>query len=244
LLGGGPAAHDRHNGALLGIEEAQQAAQLFGGRADLVAMSEPDRIPVGLAAIIGDEQEAHYRLLAHDNEQAPLVMNVACASDALRGVACATRLFHVYPSAAMNRDARSQVPGSSEVVAWDTALVRFGADTLNGRFEKRFGMPMTPQAWAAWFSVKAPWESVLRMKSAKPAVIAEYLVRDTTQFDGHKGRPLSFRPWDRQLRQFLYARVGGKFVDVPQNAPQNINSRTFLDRLGTSAAETECRSAL
>jgi ABC transporter substrate binding protein (PQQ-dependent alcohol dehydrogenase system) len=120
--------------------------------------------------------------------------------------------------------------------------VRFGADALNDRFAARFGTPMTAQAWTSWFAVKALWEASLRMKSSEPSTLAAYLVRDTTQFDGHKGRPLSFRAWDRQLRQFVYARVQGKLIDVPQQAPADIRSRAFLDRLGTSAAESKCRA--
>jgi hypothetical protein len=240
ILGGGSAAGDRHDGAWLGIDEARQAARLFGGSAELVPIPNPARIPRDLTAIIGNDRDADYRRLAA-GPSGPLVMNVGSTSDALRGASCAARLFHVFASEAMVRDARQEAPAATDIVVWDGSLARFGADTLNGRFEARFGKPMTPHSWAAWFAVKALWESSLRMKSAEPARIAEYLLRPTTQFDGHKGRPLSFREWDHQLRQFLYARVNDKLVDVPENAPKSIDSRTFLDRLGTSAKESTCR---
>jgi ABC transporter substrate binding protein (PQQ-dependent alcohol dehydrogenase system) len=149
-------------------------------------------------------------------------------------------MFHIAPSDAMIRDARARAKGATAVTAWDPALFRFGADTLNDRFRKRFEMPMTAPAWGSWFAVKVLWEASLRMKSADPRLLAEFLDRDTTQFDGHKGRPLSFRPWDHQLRQFLYARVGGKLVDVPQSATPETTSREFLDELGTKASATSC----
>lgn len=240
VLGTGIAAGDRHDGALLGVDEARQAARLFGGNVDLVTITDSARVPRDLTAIIGNDRDADYRRLAA-GASGPLVMNVGSSSDALRGRSCAARLFHVFPSDAMIRDARREAPAAKDIVVWDGSLARFGADTLNGRFEARFGKPMTPHSWAAWFAVKALWESSLRMKSADPARIAEYLLRPTTQFDGHKGRPLSFRDWDHQLRQFLYARVNDKLVDVPENAPKSIDSRTFLDRLGTSAKESACR---
>ena len=111
----------------------------------------------------------------------PLFMNVGCSSDALRGAECGALAFHVYPSDAMVLDAAKQAPNAREVVVWDHSLVRFGADTLNGRFLNRFGFGMTPLAWTTWFAVKALWESALRMKSAEPGVLAEFLTRDTTR---------------------------------------------------------------
>jgi hypothetical protein len=98
----------------------------------------------------------------------------------------------------MSRDAMSlaRSPAKARAEAWDASLSRFGADTLNQRFSARFHEPMTSGAWSAWFAVKAIWESALRLKSADAQSIAQHLVRDTTQFDGHKGTPLSFRPWD------------------------------------------------
>jgi hypothetical protein len=241
------ADQERHRGALLGVEEAEHAATMFGGSAHLVSIKNVSADLAGLTAVLSDDVEAHSRALvatsAAMRDEACLVMNVACTSDALRADSCSASLYHVFPSDSMIRDAAAQAAGAREVVVWDASLVRFGADTLNGRFKKRFGVDMTPRAWAAWFAVKVLWESSLRMKSARPSKIREYLSRDTTQFDGHKGRPLSFRPWDHQLRQFLYARVNNRLVDVPQNAPQNVTSRDFLDRLGVSADKSKCRLA-
>lgn len=245
VLTTGGDAGARHDGALLGIEEAKHAAELFGGGAELIPVNDPTRVPGSLAAIIANDSLETTRMLARGAATgAHIVMNVDCSADDLRGASCSPFLFHVAPSDAMVRDARDQARGATaavaDVVAWDGALFRFGADTLNDRFRKRFGHAMTSASWAAWFAVKALWESTLRMKSAEPRKLADYLTRDTTQFDGHKGRPLSFRSWDHQLRQFLYARVGGKLVDVPASATPETTSRDFLDKLGTTASATTC----
>jgi hypothetical protein len=237
----GPDARARHEGALLGVEEAKHAAELFGGDAALVPVASAANLPSSLSAIIGDgSAETTRSLAARSTHGSFILMNAACSADALRGDACSSFAFHVAPSDAMLRDARLQAPAATNVVAWDGTLIRFGADTLNDRFRKRFGHSMTASAWAAWFSVKALWESSLRMKSADPKQLAEYLTRDTTQFDGHKGRPLSFRAWDHQLRQFLYARVGDKLVDVPQSATPEATSREFLDKLGIGQSNSTC----
>jgi hypothetical protein len=232
---------DGYRGALLGVEEAGHAAKLFGGSVRLVRMNDPGE-GRALTAIVGDGSLEHMHALARRaTAKELLVMNAECTADELRGEGCADFLFHVAPSAAMLRQAGALAPGASEVVAWDGTLVRFGADTLNDRFRQRFGVSMTPAAWGAWFAVKALWESALRVEDATPAVLAAYLVRDATQFDGHKGKPLSFRSWDHQLRQFLYARVGKTLVDVPEDPRGAPSARIVLDRLGASASSTSCR---
>jgi hypothetical protein len=242
ILSTGDDARARHDGALLGVEEAKHAAELFGGGAELVGVPDPASVPRSVAAVIGnDSLSAGQALTRRAGDGSVLFMNVSCAADELRGSACSSFAFHVCPSAAMMRDARAQAPGATDVVAWDGSLVRFGADTLNDRYRKRFGRSMTPASWAAWFAVKALWESSLRTKSAEPRRIADYLVRDATQFDGHKGRPLSFRSWDHQLRQFVYARIDGKLVEVPQGARPQTTSRDLLDKLGVSASASPCR---
>jgi len=242
LLTTGADARARREGALLGVEEAMHAAELFGGSAQLVPLDDVRRISSSVAAVLGNESADTTRALATRAAAGGfLVMNVACPADSLRGALCSPFMFHVAPSDAMQRDARAQASGATDLLTWDGSLVRFGADTLNDRFRKRFGHSMNSAAWGAWFAVKALWESSLRMKSADPRQLAEYLRRETTQFDGHKGRPLSFRPWDHQLRQFLYARVGGKLVDVPQSATPETTSREFLDKLGVSRANSSCR---
>jgi hypothetical protein len=231
---------DRYRGALLGVEEAEHAAKLFGGSVQLARRNDPgDRR--ALSAIIGDGSLEHMRVLARRATAKELVvMNSECTADELRGEGCADFLFHVAPSDAMVRQARALAHGAEQVVAWDGGLVRFGADTLNDRFRQRFGVSMTPAAWGAWFAVKALWESSLRLKNTTPAALVEYLSRDTTQFDGHKGKPLSFRSWDHQLRQFLYARVGSKLVDVPEDPSGAPSARIVMDRLGASASSTSC----
>jgi hypothetical protein len=68
------------------------------------------------------------------------------------------------------------------------------------------------------------------------------LDKTTTQFDGHKGAPLSFRSWDHQLRQPLYAvardSVIAELPDVGRNSDQSIT--TQLDKYGDSESASKC----
>ncbi len=231
---------DRLDGALLGAEEARHAAALFGGAVQLTKISEA---AASYRFILGDDDADRCARLA----RAALLMNVACASDALRGTKCAPLLFHVAPSRAMRQDA-ARLAGIDAGIdagaqAWDASLQRFGADTLNQRFRARFGRPMNASAWTAWMAMKILWESCLRARSVEMDAIAAYLSRDATQFDGHKGRPLSFRVWDRQLRQPLYVRAGARVIELPADGGADESPRAALDRLGTPAAQSSCRSA-
>jgi ABC transporter substrate binding protein (PQQ-dependent alcohol dehydrogenase system) len=169
-------------------------------------------------------------------------LNVACSADVLRGASCRPTLFHVAPSDTMKRDALSAARAGGTVAAWHPSLERFGADTLNRRFQTRFNREMTSEAWTAWMAVKVLWESALRVRSDETGKLVGYLTRDTTQFDGHKGAPLSFRSWDRQLRQPLYVVGDSAVVEVPVAAKPGEPVRDLLDRLGTRETDSLCRT--
>lgn len=194
----------RSMGLALGVEEATHAAGLFGGSIDVVPLDAN-----GLSAIIA----AHCEPAAARDVP---TLTVGCSSDEQRRQ-CQPMLFHVTPSESMRRAAAARTSG--RVVAWDASLTRFGADTLNQRFLKRFGQPMREDAWTAWLAVKMLWEASLRTRSAAPGALAEFLGRPTTQFDGHKGRPLRFRASDHQLLQPLYVIDGERTTEVFDQPP-------------------------
>lgn len=235
-------------GVEMGVEEAQHAARLFGREVRLVVGSDAARLVSvdGVQALAGGFTAEECRALGElaDARGVPW-LDVGCADDALRGAGCHAAAFHVAPSAAMLADAAAGAGGSGgRAEAWDAALEKFGADQLNQRYRARFGAAMDASAWAGWFAVKVLWESALRARSADPAALRAWMARDAAQFDGHKGRPLSFRAWDHQLRQPLY--VPGDGAAAPVEAPRappgaEVDSRALLDQLGTPAAKTECR---
>jgi hypothetical protein len=236
--------HDHRFGLDLGLDEARHAATLFGGSIIEVPIASSERIDGALSAIIGAEDEESSIVWTRGARQARTIyMNVGCPSDRLRKEACSRSAFHIAPSDAMARDALTAAKSASNTRAqsWDAALTRFGADTLNQRFLMRFHTPMTPGAWSAWFAVKATWESALRQKSGDAQQIAAFLGRETTQFDGHKGTPLSFRSWDHQLRQPLYVVGDGPPKQIPDGTGDE-SVRDALDRLGTSTRTSSCEA--
>jgi hypothetical protein len=230
----------RQMGLVLGAEEANHAALLFGGTLELVPLSADEIRAKGISAIIGNDDCTRVASVGDSARTAGIpIFNVGCGADDLRGAHCERTLFHIAPSDAMGRDAVVAAQAAGTPMAWHPSLRRFGADTLNGRFVARFGHPMTSDAWTAWLATKIIWESALRMSSADPAALIAFLGRDSTQFDGHKGLPLSFRSWDRQLRQPLYVVDGTRVVEVPAGAPTE-SPRTLLDRFGAQSSTSEC----
>jgi ABC-type branched-subunit amino acid transport system substrate-binding protein len=231
----------RGMGLVLGIEEATRAASMFGGAVELASISDSRFDTRGLSAVIGDDNPARCIAFSSQAGEAGVpFLNVACSADALRGEDCRRTLFHIAPSDAMNRDALAAARSHGSAVAWHPSLERFGADTLNRRFQSRFNREMTSEAWTAWMAVKVLWEASLRVRSGEAGKLIEHLNRDTTQFDGHKGAPLSFRSWDRQLRQPLYVVSDSHVVEVPAAKPDEA-VRDMLDRLGTRASGSQCR---
>jgi hypothetical protein len=232
-------------GVEMGVEEAARSASLLRSAVRLERDSSAARLVSGerVQALIGGFSPAECRSLAATAQRLGVIfVDVGCADDALRGAECRPSTLHVAASEAMRRDALAASAGGGEVVEWDARLERFGADQLNQRFRARQGVGMDSQGWAGWFAVKMLWESSLRARTTAPAALLVWVRSDAAQFDGHKGRPLSIRAWDGQLRQPLYlVRDTLAPVEVPPAAPgDSTSSRDLLDRLGTPATSTRC----
>jgi ABC-type branched-subunit amino acid transport system substrate-binding protein len=253
--GGGARVESAGRGVQLGVEEAARTGQLVGR---VVELRRLDGAPAaaalkaaGVAAVVGGFDAAECRRLAEAAEAAGVVMmNVGCEESALRAAACGRRLFHVQASEAMYaaalKQGRGRAAGAVRAALWNPALERFGASQLNDRFRARFHLPMDGPAWAGWMAVKALWESSLRARAVRPAALATYLAAERTEFDGHKGWPLSFRPGDHQLRQPLYLEdAKGRLVGEVPNRPAegSASLREVLDRIAGPEPPAACRPA-
>ncbi|WP_439669916.1 ABC-type branched-chain amino acid transport system, periplasmic component [Cupriavidus necator] len=125
--------------------------------------------------------------------------------------------------------------------AWHWAWERNGGPQLNRRFMRAAGRPMTGYDWAAWVAVKAIAESVARLPGAGFAGQAQALAAGQVVVDGFKGPPLSFRRWDRQLRQpVLLAHSDGVAGMAPVEGV--LHPKNNLDTLGADEADTACRA--
>jgi hypothetical protein len=100
---------------------------------------------------------------------------------------------------------RADRPGTDAAAAeeWHPSLVKFGAEQLNARFERRYESPMSPAAWIGWMLVKIAVDASLRA-----------IPPHTGRYDGHKGAALYVGP-DSHLVQPLCIVTGeGALLDL------------------------------
>lgn len=125
--------------------------------------------------------------------------------------------------------------------AWHWSWYRNGAPQLQHRFEKLADpRRMNPESWAAWTAVKAVTQSAARAGSLHFSAIRQFMLGPRLNLDGAKGNPMSFRPWDHQLRQpILLATADAVIARAP--LPQFLHETNDLDTLGIDQPENRCR---
>ena len=125
--------------------------------------------------------------------------------------------------------------------AWGRPVESWAAVQLQGRFRKLAGRPMRPVDWAGWMAVHAVGEASVKVRSTDAAAVRAVLTEPGFEIGGFKGRPLSFRAWNGQLRQPIFLLWPGA---VTATAPIEgfLHHRTELDTLGLDAPESACRA--
>ncbi|MCW5700126.1 MAG: branched-chain amino acid ABC transporter substrate-binding protein, partial [Rhodospirillales bacterium] len=107
------------------------------------------------------------------------------------------------------------------------------------RFAAKAGRGMTAKDYAAWAAVRSIGEAATRVSSTDFAAIAGYIRGETFELAAFKGRSLSYRPWNGQLRQPIPLTAARALVTL---SPQEgfLHQHTELDTLGYDAPETRC----
>lgn len=133
------------------------------------------------------------------------------------------------------------IAGTQGLVAtgWHPAHEQWGAIQMQNRHRAATGRAMSAKDHAAWQAGRAVGEAAMKARSADPARIRDVLFSPDFQFAAFKGRPLSFRPWDGQLRQPMLLAWARAMVAV---APQDgfLHPITDLDTLGHDKGESTC----
>jgi ABC transporter substrate binding protein (PQQ-dependent alcohol dehydrogenase system) len=131
-------------------------------------------------------------------------------------------------------------------VAWDPRFERYGGPQVSKAFAKQFKRPMVGHDWAAWVTGRllVPTLVPLQATAAKKITAADVLKAFNSpdlKVDGSKGQTLSFRAWDRQLRQPIMLSDGQGVIEV---APLEgvMHPRSVLDSLGADAPEKLCKA--
>jgi ABC transporter substrate binding protein (PQQ-dependent alcohol dehydrogenase system) len=126
-------------------------------------------------------------------------------------------------------------------MSWHPALEQWGATQIQNRFRRLANRPMGSLDYDVWVAVRSIGEAATRAKSATPASLITHLKSPEFDLAAFKGRKLTFRDWDGQLRQPILIATATLPVSVsPQ--PGFLHQFTELDTLGFDRPETGCRA--
>ena len=124
---------------------------------------------------------------------------------------------------------------------WSEVIERWGAAQLQSRFEALSGRSMRADDYAAWAAMRSVGEAVTRTGSAEAATLRSYMLSDQFELAGFKGRALSYRDWNGQLRQPIPLVTDRAMVAIAP-LPGFLHQQTELDTLGLDRFESRCQA--
>lgn len=133
------------------------------------------------------------------------------------------------------------VTGSEGLSAqtWAPVVEQWGAIQLQNRFREDHDRLMAPKDYAAWAAMRAIGEAVTRTNQGEVGALRAFMLGPDFELAGFKGRPLTFRNWNGQLRQPIPLVHPRALVAL---APREgfLHQRTELDTLGLDAPHSNC----
>ncbi|MFK0345980.1 ABC transporter substrate-binding protein [Pseudomonas asiatica] len=122
---------------------------------------------------------------------------------------------------------------------WYKTVETFGAAQLQKRFEAQAGRWMNDRDFAAWMAVRSIASAVSKLRQAEPRALQQLLLSEQLPLDGFKGRKLSYRPWNGELRQPIPLVQPRALVST---SPQEGFLHPFneMDSLGYDKPEVTC----
>jgi ABC transporter substrate binding protein (PQQ-dependent alcohol dehydrogenase system) len=134
------------------------------------------------------------------------------------------------------------VAGSAGLVptSWDASNEQWGATQLQQRFEKKFQRFMSPLDMNGWTAARMIGEAAAHGAADDAFAMKAFLLSKDFTLAAFKGRKLTLRDWNLQLRQPILLSDGRNIVSL---SPQEGFMHQFseLDTLGTDRPETKCR---
>lgn len=124
--------------------------------------------------------------------------------------------------------------------AWHRTHEQWGAVQIQNRFKALAGRSMEEEDYATYLAVRSIGEAVTRTKEVDASLIKAYLLSERFKLQGYKGKPLSFRPWNGQLRQPVLLAAPTSLVAVPP-LDGFLHPKSELDTLGYDRLETQCQ---
>jgi ABC transporter substrate binding protein (PQQ-dependent alcohol dehydrogenase system) len=142
---------------------------------------------------------------------------------------------------AYNTDLPRPVAGTHGLVAtgWSDVIEPWGAIQLQNDFEALAHRPMREVDFAAYIAARAIGEAALRIDASDPKALRDYIMSEDLNLSAYKGRGVTFRRWNGQLRQPIHLVTRETQVAV---APfeEFLHEYSDLDTLGLDKPETRC----
>ncbi len=134
------------------------------------------------------------------------------------------------------------VIGTQGLVAtsWHRAHEQWGAVQIQNRFMERAGRWMEEEDYSAYLAIRSIGEAATRSHANDSAAIRKFIFSSDFALQGYKGRPLTYRSWNGQLRQPVLLAAARSMVSV---APLEgfLHPSNELDSLGFDRSETTCQ---
>ena len=123
---------------------------------------------------------------------------------------------------------------------WHKTVETYGAAQLQKRFEALAGRWMNDRDFAAWMAVRSVASAVSKLRQVEPMAIRQLEISEQLPLDGFKGRKLSYRAWNGQLRQPIPIVQPRALVST---SPQEgfLHPTNEMDSLGYDKPEVTCR---
>ncbi|WP_297790659.1 ABC transporter substrate-binding protein [uncultured Marinobacter sp.] len=123
---------------------------------------------------------------------------------------------------------------------WHRVVESWGAAQLQNRFRDLADRDMNSEDYTAWAAIRSIGTAVTDLGTANPGEIRDFLFSEKFQLAAFKGRKLTFRDWNGQLRQPIpLVHPRGLVARAPFEG--FLHPNTEMDTLGFDKPESECR---
>ncbi|UWR28280.1 ABC transporter substrate-binding protein (plasmid) [Sulfitobacter sp. S223] len=124
---------------------------------------------------------------------------------------------------------------------WAPVIEQWGAAQLQSRFTDQHSRDMTSIDYAAWAAMRTLGEAVTRTDATDPETLRAYILSDAFELAGFKGRALTYRDWNGQLRQpIAIAHPRALVAQAPLEG--FLHQTNELDSLGLDRPESTCEA--
>ncbi|MEP5630892.1 MAG: ABC transporter substrate-binding protein [Tateyamaria sp.] len=126
-------------------------------------------------------------------------------------------------------------------LTWSPVIEQWGAAQLQNRFRDEHARSMRSADYAGWAAMRTLGEAVTRTNKTDVATLRAYILSDAFELAGFKGRPLTYRTWNGQLRQpIALAHPRALVAQAPLEG--FLHQTNEMDSLGLDHPESTCEA--